>query len=147
MEPDLGNLVHQNALAMNRFDFLKQMLLGGALLVVPKPSSEKAPDEIRKIRLSSPYIAGFQYYDGIEQEQILKENDGLFLKREAQNPHDCYAIEVFRGNKKLGYLPREENKVIARMMDQGIAMKARIIKIDPESHPYRRVKMNVFYEA
>ncbi|MBA4411465.1 MAG: hypothetical protein C0397_18855 [Odoribacter sp.] len=132
---------------MNRIDFLKQLLLGGALLFVPEHSSENVPKEAGEIRLSAPYIAGFQYYKGVEVEQMLKENDSLILKRESQNTHDCYAIEVFNGNNKLGYLPREENKVIARMMDQGIAVKARIIKINPEDHPYRKVKMKVFYEV
>jgi hypothetical protein len=77
---------------------------------------------------------------------MLKENDSLTLKRKPQNSHDCYAIEVYFGNNKLGYLPREENKVIARMMDQGMTLKGRIIKIKPEEHPYRRVKTDVFYE-
>lgn len=131
---------------MNRIDFLKQVLLGGALLFVPKQSPENKPLATKEIRLSSPYIAGFQYYRGIEMEQMLKENDSLILKREPQNPHDCYAIEVYNGSIKLGYLPREENKVIARIMDQGMTVKARIIKIKPEEHPYRRIKVNVFYE-
>lgn len=132
---------------MNRIDFLKQVLLGGALLFVPKHSSENEPKATREIRLSSPYIAGFQYYQGLELEQVLKEKDGLILKREPQNAHDCYAIEVYFGSSKVGYLPRVENKVIARMMDQGMTVKAKIIKIKPEEHPYRRVKANVFYES
>jgi hypothetical protein len=32
------------------------------------------------------------------------------------------------------------------MMDQGMTLKGRIIKIKPEEHPYRRVKTDVFYE-
>lgn len=131
---------------MNRIDFLKQILLGGAMLFVPKHSQENKPQATREIRLSSPYIAGFQYYKGLELDQILKENDRLILKREKQNTHDRYAIEVFSGSNKLGYLPREENKIIARMMDQGMTVKARIIKIKPEDHPYRRIKAEVFYE-
>jgi len=131
---------------MNRIDFLKQVLLGGALLFGPKLSSENESKATREIRLSSPYIAGFQYYQGIELEKILKENDSLILKREPQNKHDCYAIEVYIDSNKLGYLPREENKVFARMMDQGMRVRARIVKIKPEEHPYRRVKAEVFYE-
>lgn len=131
---------------MNRIDFVKQLFFGGALLFVPKYSAENEHKSTSEIRLSSTYIAGFQYYRGIEMEQMLKEDDCLILKREPQNPHDCYAIEVYNGSNKLGYLPREENKVIARIMDQGMAVKARIIKINPEEHPYRRIKLNVFYE-
>jgi hypothetical protein len=85
-------------------------------------------------------------YLGLELEQMRKENDRLILKREPQNTHHYDAIEVFIGRNKLGYLPCEENKVIARMTDQGMIVKGRIIKIKPEEHPYRRVKADVFYE-
>ncbi|OFX53962.1 MAG: hypothetical protein A2066_00820 [Bacteroidetes bacterium GWB2_41_8] len=122
------------------------MLLGGALLFVPKQSSENKPQATREIRLNSPYIAGFQYYKGIELAEILKENDDLILKREPQNQHDCYAIEVYSGSNKLSYLPREENKVIARIMDQGVEAKAGIVKIDPKVQSYSKVKIKVFYE-
>jgi len=54
---------------------------------------------------------------------------------------------VFQNNKKLGYLPRAENKVIARLMDQGVAVKARILKVEPEVYAYRKMKMNVLYET
>jgi len=131
---------------MNRIDFLKQVFLGCALLFAPKISKGNVPSDAKEIRLCSPYVAGFQYYPGTENEPLLKENDHLRLIRESQNPHDCYAIEVFRDDVKLGYLPREENKVIARLMDQKIDVKARIIKIDQEAHPYRRVKVTVFYK-
>ena len=132
---------------MKRIEFFKQMLLAGGFLFIPKPSSENEPKETSEIRLCCPYIAGFQYYKGADIEHFLKENDHLSLKRQAQNPHDCYAIEVYREGAKLGYLPRKENKIVARMMDQGINVKARIIKIDQEAHPYRRVKVKVFYEV
>ena len=132
---------------MNRIDFLKQLLFGGALLFVPKPSLENVSKEPKEIRLSSPYIAGFQYYQGVDVEQMLKENDCLILKRESQNVHDCYAIEVFSSSNKLGYLPREENKVIARIMDQGITVKGRIVQVNPEAYLSRKIKMKVYYEA
>ena len=129
---------------MNRIDFLKSLFAGSTLLFLPKTGIEKPA---REIRLSSPYLAGFQYYQGLEMEPQLRENNLLTLKREPTNPHDCYAIEVFQNNAKLGYLPREENKVIARLMDQGVAVKARILKVAPEVYAYRKVKMNVFYET
>lgn len=129
---------------MNRIDFLKSLFAGSTLLFLPKTGIEKPA---REIRLSSPYLAGFQYYQGLEMEPQLRENNLLTLKREPTNPHDCYAIEVFQNNAKLGYLPREENKVIARLMDQGVSVKAWIVKIKPEEHPSRRMKVKVFYEA
>jgi hypothetical protein len=129
---------------MNRIQFIKQLFAGSALLLLPKTKIEKP---VREIRLSSPDLAGFQYYQGPEIEPQLRQNNLLTLRREPTNPHDCYAIEVFQNNAKLGYLPRAENKVIARLMDQGVAVKARILKVDPEVYAYPKVKIKVFYET
>lgn len=131
---------------MNRIDFLKQVFLGATLLFVPKHSTENTTKRLKEIKFSSPYIAGFQYYKGLELEPILRESEPLSLIREPHNRHDCYAVEVFRGDQKLGYLPRSENKIVARIMDQGMVVKAKITKIDPDAIPLRRVKLKVFYE-
>ena len=127
---------------MNRTDFFKHLFLGftGLLLY----GKARAAKNVREIRLCSPFIAGFQYYDGFEAGHLLRENDRLLLKRQPTNPYDCYAIEVFQGEAKLGYLPRKENKVVARMMDQGVPVKARIVEIDREVAYYNKVKMEVF---
>ncbi len=128
---------------MNRINFLKSLFTGSALLFLPRTGAEKP---VREIRLSSPYLAGFRYYQGFEIVTQLRENNLLTLKREPANTYDCYAVEVFKNNTKLGYLPRAENKVIARLMDQGVAVKAQILKVEPGVYAYRKVKMNVFYE-
>lgn len=129
---------------MNRIDFFKQFFAGTALLFLPKPEAAKPVNEMR---LCSPYVAGFQYYRGPEIESQLHKNNLLTLKREPTNPHDCYAIEVFRDGDKLGYLPRAENKVIARLMDQGVEVKARILEVDRKAYNYQKVKVKVFYET
>jgi hypothetical protein len=130
---------------MNRSGFLRHLLAGSALLFLPGTGGTEK--EVKDIRLSSPYVAGFQYYGGTEIGTFLNENDILLLKREPDNPYDCYAVEVFRDKVKLGYLPRNENMIIARMMDQGVIVKAMITGIDMEAHPCRMVKMKVFYQS
>ncbi len=131
---------------MNRIDFFKRIFFGGASLLLAKNSIGIAAKATTDIYLNSPHIAGFQYYKGQEIENEIKENDTLILKRETTNPHDFFAVEVFRDNAKLGYLPRSDNKVIARMMDQGVSLKAKIRNIDKDAHPFRRVKIRVYYE-
>jgi len=56
---------------MNRIDFLKHFFAGSFLLFLP---GTEAPNRIREIRLNSPYLAGFQYYQGPEIENQLSEN-------------------------------------------------------------------------
>ena len=131
---------------MNRTDFFKRLFLGGASLLLAKQGAFAAK-EVKEIYLNSPHIAGFQYYKGPELEKQLRENDALILKRDAQNPHDFYAVVVLRNNQKLGFLPRSDNKIVARMMDQGVSLKAKIRSIEPDAHPFRRVKIRVYLES
>jgi hypothetical protein len=57
---------------------------------------------------------------------------GLQLKREPNNPHDPNAVSVwtrFRRNCRtedlmLGYVPRQDAKVVARVMDAGVQIRA-----------------------
>ncbi|RIH67157.1 HIRAN protein [Mariniphaga sediminis] len=131
---------------MNRFDFIKRIFLSGAAALVAKHAGAGVPERTTEIYLNSPYIAGFKYYNGSELEKHLKKNDELTLQRQPENPHDYFAVEVFRKNQKLGYLPRTDNKIVARMMDQGVKVKARIRSIDPEAQPFKRVKIRVYSE-
>lgn len=131
---------------MNRIDFFKRLFTSGAAVIAVKYAGAVVPEAKRDIYLDSLYIAGFQYYKGTALEKGLKENDVLSLKRQAENQHDYFAVEVYSGEQKLGYLPRADNKIIARMMDQGVKMKAIIRKIEPEANPFRRVKIRVYSE-
>jgi len=129
---------------MDRSSFLKKIAFAGAMLLSPK-AAEAVP--LRTTKLSSPYIAGFKYYGGIGVQGSLRVNGMLDLRREPGNRHDWYAVEVYSGGTKLGYLPRDENKIIARMIDQGIPVRARIIGINLKEMPYRRVRVEVFFES
>jgi len=82
----------------------------------------------------------------MECERFLEEGFALRLIRQQENPYDFCAVEVYHDNHKLGYLPRSDNRIIARMMDQGIRVKALIRSIDPREHPFRRVRIRVFSE-
>lgn len=129
---------------MDRSSFLKKITLTGAMLL-SRNAAEAIP--LRTTILSSPYIAGFKYYGGIGVQGSLRVNEMLDLRREPDNRHDWYAVEVFAGGTKLGYLPRDENKIIARMIDQGIPVRARITGINLTERPYRRVRVEVFFES
>jgi hypothetical protein len=132
---------------MNRINFIRHLFLGGAAALAAKFASAGNAEKATDVYLDSLYIAGFQYYKGAEAEMYFKEDDLLVLQRQPKNPHDYFAVEVYHGNNKLGYLPRTGNKVIARMMDQGVSLHAKIRSIDPDAHPYRKVKVRVYGES
>lgn len=81
---------------------------------LPKPFA-------REIYLFTTQIAGTNYIDDIVNIEPTLELDDLFdFFREPNNKFDKQAI-VIRTNqgKKIGYVPRSDNVVFARLMDAG----------------------------
>ena len=67
------------------------------------------------------HIAGTAYRENIEDiEPELNEKDILVFKRELNNKHDELAILILdKTGQKIGYVPKNKNEVIARLMDAG----------------------------
>ena len=91
-------------------------------------------------------LAGFQYYDGKARWDEMKAGDTLTLVRERDNPHDANAVRVEWNGSRLGYIPRRENTDVARQMDRGAAVKARIVKLTEARNPWQRVQFEVYVD-
>ncbi|HOW24386.1 MAG TPA: HIRAN domain-containing protein [Bacteroidales bacterium] len=130
---------------MNRKSFLTSLLMGTTATFLPAHQVITESHEKQKVRLGVSFIAGFQYYDGPDAELLLETDMPLQLNREPHNRYDKNAVEVWSGDAKLGYVPRAENKPIARLMDEGRNVQARILQLDPASFPYGSVKMELFF--
>lgn len=97
-----------------------------------------------RILLQSSPLAGFQYYEGKALWEQMRIGDALTLVREPDNPHDPLAVRVeWRGNK-LGYVPRRENQAIARQLDHGNPLEARIVRLVKHRDPWKRIEFEVF---
>ena len=83
-------------------------------LDLPEPFS-------RDIMLLETQIAGTSHVVGLEElEPFLKPGDRLKLVRIPSNPSDPNAIKVLNPDGlKLGYVPKQENLILARLMDGG----------------------------
>lgn len=94
-------------------------------LVVPKPFE-------KNIFLFDTYIAGTTHIEGIEElAEHLNEDDRLNFFREPDNKYDKEAIVIKTGNGvKIGYVPRQDNVIFARLMDAGKLLFGRITKKD-----------------
>lgn len=77
--------------------------------------------ERREIYLKYVEIAGWNYRDDIEAAfDELEPGTRLTLRREPTNEHDELAIKVLSPSGiMIGYVPRQNNAVIARLMDIG----------------------------
>lgn len=74
-------------------------------------------------------IAGIKYY--IDDTLILAEEDKLILIREPNNQYDKYATAIYTmDKKKIGYIPRQNNRVFARLMDGGKLLSAKVKNVN-----------------
>lgn len=69
--------------------------------------------------------------------KTLKYGEVLTIKREPQNPHDANACAVFQKTKKLGYIPREHSKSLAKKLDRGREFKFYIYNEMPFDQDFR----------
>jgi hypothetical protein len=87
----------------------------------------------REVLLVECHVAGTFYKELKAIEPTLTPGDMLILQREPDNAHDSLAIRVHdpAGNA-LGYVPRITNVPLARLMDAGKQLFARLQ--DKERH-------------
>ena len=72
-------------------------------------------------------IAGGHYHALPEVLDELRPGVLLELVREPDNPYDANAIAVHWRGRRVGYVPREANAGVARMMDEGLPARAVVI--------------------
>ncbi len=95
------------------------------------------------ILLQDSPLAGFQYHAGKALWTQLAVGDALDLIREPDNPHDARAVRVEWRGHKLGYVPRRENADVARLMDGGQRLVARITRLADVRDPWSRVRFEI----
>jgi hypothetical protein len=54
-------------------------------------------------------------------------------------------VEIWTGDAKLGYVPRSDNKAVAKLMDQGSEVQALVLELDPSAFPNGSVKIEIYY--
>jgi len=103
-------------------------LLGMApVAATASPRLAPAPVLLLRTRVNGEY-----YYEAGESIPTLTPGAPLTLRREPANAYDRRAIEVLDADgRKLGYLPRVDNPAVARMMDAGERMRARVTAVGP----------------
>jgi len=114
----MGELVNTNSSGL--VGLLHQQ---GGNLTIPQPFE-------RDIFLFDSSIAGTSFVEGIEElEPHLNIGDRLKFYREPDNPHDKQAIVIRnKDGIKIGYVPRADNAIFARLMDAGKILFGEITK-------------------
>jgi hypothetical protein len=126
------------AMMMKRRDLLKRLLAGGALLTAKHLAGAPTP-----VPLLTCAVRGFQYRRGPHLLHRLCVDDVLHLVREPDNEFDENAVAVHWNGEPLGYLPREENRTLAVMLDAGVRLEARISALHPEAPVWAQCEVTV----
>ncbi len=92
---------------------------------------------INEVYLFDTYIAGTSHIEDQKLFAKMKVNDRLILHREPKNKFDVKAIVVLNEKKeKLGYIPRKDNLIFARLLDAGKELNATVKEINLEDDFY-----------
>lgn len=109
----------------------------------------------RDIFVWSGYLKGCHYEDSIiEYAAKLKVGDKVKVLRERDNEYDNMAIIVKdMDNHNLGYIPRQNNKILANLMDAGKTFFGKISRIkyykskeDPNFFPWDMIMIDLYME-
>ena len=113
------------------------------LLSVLNAGAEAAATTARIVVQHAP-LAGFIHYDGGPVWDDIKTGDRLTLVREASNPHDANAIRLEWKGRMLGYVPRRENAHLARQLDHGSPIEARITDLRRSGNGRHQISYEIY---
>jgi hypothetical protein len=90
-------------------------------------------------------IAGFTYNEGAMVFNDLTIGTELQLVAEPENRFDKNAVAIYYGDKKLGFIPRSNNREISKDLNAGYnVFKAIIQRISPTVVPEDQIGVIVF---
>lgn len=126
---------------MIRRQFLKSILAGLTFLGLPRSNSFAKSS----FPLFNCMVAGFQYYHGARSTGNLHPGTRLHLVREPGNSHDRMAIAIYTNERlKLGYVPRDINKIPAAHLDQGRKLHGLVCRAQADAPPWDMLEITVF---
>jgi HIRAN domain-containing protein len=88
-------------------------------------------------------LAGLRHYEAGAVWRDLSAGDRLELVREPDNPYDANAVRVEWRGRKLGYLPRRDNAAVARQLDRGTPLQARVALLKENRNRSVRLEFEV----
>jgi len=97
----------------------------------------------RQIMIQRTTLSGFRHHEGPRLWPALRTKELLTLEREPDNPYDPNAVLLRWRGRKLGYLPRGENLVAARLLDHNRNLSARISALLPDAERNARIRLDV----
>jgi hypothetical protein len=93
------------------------------------------------------HVAGIYYEGRREVVSALTSSEQVVFKREPQHPHDPNAIAIHtQDGRSIGYIPRDEARRIAPLMDQGIVFVGYVDALSDSGDSHLSVNLQLFTE-
>lgn len=127
---------------MTRIEFIKTILGGVFGLSGNLAWSSHVPNPKTWI-LNRCWIAGFAYHDGPKLTDRLQVGARLEVKEEFDNPFDCNAVALYLGSSHIGYVPRAENRHLARLIRQGARLESRVVAVNHDHDAWNKVRVEI----
>ena len=117
-------------------------LLTAALLLASLTA--QSVEVVSEIVVHSAVAAGLRHHDAKAVWEHMRPGDELTLVRERDNPHDPNAVRVDWRGRVLGYLPRADNESVARQLDRGNPLRARIARLGKYRNHRLKLEIDVY---
>ncbi len=115
-----------------------------AMLATGKYENALAPFS-REVYLLDITVAGTSYCEQIDDVfPKLAIGEVLKMQRDPHNKHDNKAIGIYYDAVRIGWIPRQDNLVISRLMDAGKAFFCRITELEETASHWKRIDCKVY---
>ena len=96
------------------------------------------------VMLARVNLAGTGFYLQAADCPLLPVGTKLDLLPEPDNQHDEFAVAVLYQSIMLGYVPRDENKAISRLLQAGKSLHCRLSNIAPDQAPWHMYDVEIY---
>lgn len=126
---------------MTRSEFIKNVI--GIFGVTQIP--QELGIEYEKIYLLQFFVRGFQYYEGPKILNQINHLGLLNLIREPENKFDRKAMALYFEDKKIGYVPREDNLMFAKILDADLlTLQVEVTHIEPQAANWEKIHAAIY---
>ena len=112
------------------------------LIGLPFALQAQGQKECKSFKLTTLKVAGLQHYDALDVE--FSQGQTLQLHRESDNPYDRYAVSLYRDDMKIGYIPKENSRIIASLIDNGVALETKVRYFDASRPLWERLWISIW---
>ena len=89
-------------------------------------------------------LSGLSHNDYALHARTIQAGDELTLERDSGNSYDNFAIKVKYEEDHIGWIPKGQNEILARLLDAECDLRARVISHDTSVSLDRRLYVNVY---